>query len=177
MSGYQLITAAELKAVSTEGAPLCLVDVRTSAEFSGEQISQSQCWPLQDIEMGVEMTLPNSDPVYLVCASGIRSKMAAEVLQNKIANPLYVISDGIAGCESAGFAIEKNGGVISLERQVRIAAGLFVLVGVLLGMLVNPSFYTLSAFVGAGLIFAGISNTCAMGLLLAKMPWNQAKGT
>lgn len=63
--------------------------------------------------------------------------------------------------------------MISLERQVRIAAGSLVLVGVLLGALVNPAGYYLSGFVGAGLTFAGITDTCAMGMLLAKMPWNQ----
>jgi hypothetical protein len=63
--------------------------------------------------------------------------------------------------------------VISLERQVRIAAGLLVLAGVVLGTWVHPAFYGLSAFVGAGLTFAGITDWCGMGLLLARMPWNQ----
>ena len=65
--------------------------------------------------------------------------------------------------------------VISLERQVRIAAGLLVLVAVTLGWLVHPAFLGLAAFVGAGLVFAGVTDTCGMGLLLARMPWNRVK--
>jgi hypothetical protein len=63
--------------------------------------------------------------------------------------------------------------VISLERQIRITAGSLVLLGALLGWFLHPACVSLSAFVGAGLIFAGITNTCGMGLLLARMPWNQ----
>ncbi len=64
---------------------------------------------------------------------------------------------------------------ISLERQVRIAAGLLVLLGALLGWLVHPAFIGLSAFIGAGLLFSGITDTCGMGMILARMPWNQCK--
>ena len=64
---------------------------------------------------------------------------------------------------------------MSLERQVRIAAGFLVLTGVILGFTVHPGFFGLSGFVGAGLMFAGITDTCAMGMLIAKMPWNQVK--
>jgi rhodanese-related sulfurtransferase len=66
--------------------------------------------------------------------------------------------------------------VISLERQVRIAAGSLVLIGVLLAYFVHPGFIALSAFVGAGLVFAGVTDWCGMGLLLAKLPWNQKPG-
>jgi predicted branched-subunit amino acid permease len=65
--------------------------------------------------------------------------------------------------------------IISLERQVRIVAGSLVLIGVLLGWFVHRGFFGLSAFVGAGLVFAGITDFCGMGLLLAKLPWNKRK--
>ena len=92
------------------------------------------------------------------------------------ANNAVVVEGGTTAWAAAGLPCESTGGrVISLERQVRIAAGALVLVGVLLGWFVHPYFVWLSAFVGGGLIFAGITDTCAMGMLLAKMPWNQAK--
>jgi hypothetical protein len=76
----------------------------------------------------------------------------------------------------AGFDIEGRGkGVISFERQVRIGAGFLVLCGTLLGVFVHPALLAVPGLVGAGLIFAGISDICGMGMLLAKMPWNQAK--
>jgi hypothetical protein len=72
-----------------------------------------------------------------------------------------------------GLPVVRGKKAISLERQVRIAAGLLVLLGALLGWLVHPALVGLSAFVGAGLVFAGVTDTCGMGLLLARMPWNQ----
>ena len=75
----------------------------------------------------------------------------------------------------AGLPVVRGKKAISLERQVRIAAGSLVLLGVLLGWLVHPAFIGLSAFVGAGLVFAGVTDTCGMGMMLARMPWNQVK--
>jgi hypothetical protein len=66
---------------------------------------------------------------------------------------------------------------MSLERQVRIAAGSLVLLGVALGAFVSQWLYGLSAFVGAGLVFAGLTDTCGMGMLLARMPWNRRGAT
>ena len=84
------------------------------------------------------------------------------------------VEGGTTAWEKVGLPVVRGATrVISLERQVRIAAGSLVLLGVLLGWLVHPTFFALSAFVGAGLVFAGITDWCGMGMLLAKMPWNQ----
>jgi hypothetical protein len=81
---------------------------------------------------------------------------------------------GIPSWKNAGYGIEKSQNApISLFRQVQIVAGSLVVVGTVLGALVSPVFLLLSGFVGAGLVFAGITNTCAMGMLLAKLPYNQ----
>jgi rhodanese-related sulfurtransferase len=85
------------------------------------------------------------------------------------------IEGGTLACIECGLPVIRGKKAITLERQVRIAAGSLVLLGVLLGWLVHPVLVTLSAFVGAGLVFAGITDTCGMGLLLARMPWNQVK--
>ena len=79
-------------------------------------------------------------------------------------------------CEQAGLPMVRGRRAVSLERQVRIVAGLMVLVGAVLGFFVHPYWIALSAFVGAGLVFAGVTDTCGMGLMLAKMPWNQVSG-
>jgi hypothetical protein len=76
-------------------------------------------------------------------------------------------------CQTVGLPLAQGKKAISLERQVRIAAGSLVLLGLVLGWLVHPYFLGLSAFVGAGLFFAGVTDTCGMGMLLARMPWNQ----
>ena len=74
---------------------------------------------------------------------------------------------------AAGLPVVRGKATMSLERQVRIAAGLLVLVGVTLGFTVHPYWFGLSGFVGAGLAFAGITDTCMMGMMLAKLPWNR----
>jgi hypothetical protein len=76
-------------------------------------------------------------------------------------------------CVDAGLPVFRGKKAVSLERQVRIAAGSLVLLGSALGCFVDPAFIGLSAFIGAGLIFAGITDTCGMGIILARMPWNQ----
>jgi len=78
-------------------------------------------------------------------------------------------------CVEAGLPVVRGKKAISLERQVRIAAGSLVLLGAVLGSFVHPAFIGLSAFVGAGLAFSGITDTCGMGMILARMPWNQVK--
>ena len=84
-----------------------------------------------------------------------------------------IVEGGIGALDNAGASLQKGQGTImSLERQVRIAAGSLVVIGVALGTLVNPWFYGLSGFVGAGLVFAGVTDTCGMGMMLARMPWN-----
>jgi len=87
------------------------------------------------------------------------------------------VEGGTDAWQRAGLPVVRGQDkVISLERQVRIAAGLLVLIGIAMGWLVHPVFLGLSAFVGAGLTFAGITDWCGMGMLLAKMPWNQRGG-
>jgi rhodanese-related sulfurtransferase len=83
------------------------------------------------------------------------------------------IEGGTLAWEEAGLPVVRGQKMMSLERQVRIAAGALVLIGVILGWLVDPTFAGLAAFVGAGLVFAGLTDTCGMGMLLARMPWNR----
>ncbi len=87
------------------------------------------------------------------------------------------VDGGTSAWEAAGLPVVRGKKAMSLERQVRIAAGFLVFLGAALGYFVNPAWIGLSAFVGAGLMFAGITDTCAMGMMIAKMPWNQVKGT
>lgn len=155
---------------------LVTIDLRTAAEVDSEYYSGCIDLPLQQLTAASlqQATACGEDtPIYLLCGSGMRAQKAAELLAGEIANPLFIISGGINALKAAGAPIEKGtGSVISLERQVRIAAGSLVLVGALIGTLITPLGYGLSAFVGAGLVFAGITDTCAMGLLIARMPWN-----
>lgn len=84
------------------------------------------------------------------------------------------VDGGTSAWQSAGLPVVEGKNVISLERQVRIAAGSLVVIGVAVGQFVHPSGFGLSAFIGAGLVFAGLTDTCGMGILIARMPWNRA---
>ena len=83
------------------------------------------------------------------------------------------VERGTQAWQEAGLPVVRGKKILSLERQVRIAAGILVLIGAMLGWIIHPAFTGMSAFVGAGLVFSGITDSCAMGMLLAKMPWNQ----
>jgi 3-mercaptopyruvate sulfurtransferase SseA len=137
-------------------------------------VPQARSVPLDELKPG-SLSLPKDQPVYLLCRSGQRATKAAEKLaQAGFAQPI-VIAGGTLAWIDANLPVTRGAAkVISLERQVRIAAGAIVFTGVLLAQFVNLHFIWLSGFVGAGLIFAGVTDFCGMGLLLAKMPWNKA---
>jgi rhodanese-related sulfurtransferase len=110
----------------------------------------------------------------LICKSGGRGKQACDKLIAAGHSNVINVEGGTTAWEQAGLPIVRGKKAMSLERQVRIAAGSLVVLGVLLSFL-NPYFIGLSAFVGAGLVFAGVTDTCGMGILISKMPWNQIR--
>ena len=152
------------------------LDVRTPAEFTRVHAVGASSLPLDQLDPTVLASkgLSGSEPIYVICHSGSRSVKACEAFLAAGFESVFSIEGGTAAWETAGLPVERSkGGTISIERQVRIAAGLLVLLGALLALLVHPSIVLLCAFVGAGLIFAGITDSCAMGLLLMKLPWNR----
>ena len=162
-----------------EGKPFRLIDVRTPAEFAAVHAAGATLVPLDvlsaDAVSGVGGDARASDePIYLICASGARATKAVEKLAASGLTNLFCVAGGTSAWERAGLPVVRGTArVISLERQVRIAAGSLVLSGLLLGWLVHPALLGLVAFVGAGLIFAGVTDFCGMGMLLARMPWNR----
>lgn len=149
-----------------------LVDVRTPGEHRGEKIPNSLNLPLDELA-GQVRSLENHSDIVLVCASGTRAKKAREIL-SKENIPACVLEDGIRGWKDAGLPTKvSRTKVISIERQVRIVAGSLAAAGGILALLVNPYWALLSTFVGCGLVFAGVTDTCGMALLLAKLPFNR----
>jgi rhodanese-related sulfurtransferase len=170
------IAPSELQAHLTSRADLPVLDVRTPGEFSSVHVPQARNVPLDTLDPQALYTagvLAKGQPVYILCQSGGRATRAAEKFASQGFEDAVVVEGGTAAWIDAKLPVTRGSGVIGLERQVRIVAGSFVLLGVILSYFVHPYFIGLSAFVGAGLIFAGISDWCGMGLLLAKAPWNQ----
>lgn len=121
--------------------------------------------------------LQTGHPTVLVCQSGKRASMTRDLLAGQVED-LYILAGGTDAWKSAGLPlVASTRSRWALERQVRLGAGLLVLSGTVLGYLVNPAWYLLAAFVGCGLIFAGTTNFCAMGHLLALLPWNRRGST
>jgi len=160
------------------GKSIELIDVRTPVEFQELHVQLARNVPLDRLDPQAIQAerLGNADqPLYVVCRSGSRGKQACEKLLAAGLVNVVNVEGGTLACEAAGLPVVRGRKAISLERQVRIAAGLLVVAGSALGFWVHPYMIGLAAFVGAGLVFAGITDTCGMGLLLARMPWNQVQ--
>jgi rhodanese-related sulfurtransferase len=168
------VVAAEVAAVISSGKGT-LVDVRTPAEFQ-EVHAQGALLVSLDIldRAAVEAARGNHPgPVYLLCASGIRATKAADKLRQAGFTEVEVVEGGTNAWVKAGLPVVRGRKTISIERQVRIGAGSLVLIGTGLGWFVHPAFFLLAAFVGAGLVFAGVTDLCGMAIVLAKAPWNR----
>ena len=150
-----------------------LVDVREPSEHAGERILGARLVPLSSFNPAQVPQEPNKK-VVLHCLTGTRSAQAGRKLLAAGFAQVYNLKGGLQAWKGAGYAVEYNPNApISLLRQVQIVAGTLVLLGAVLGAAVSPWFLLLSGFVGAGLMFAGITNTCGMAMLLAKLPYNR----
>jgi rhodanese-related sulfurtransferase len=171
----QTISPRELLRLKEAGQPIELIDVRTPLEYREVHVDCACNIPLDTLDPPKVMLNRHSTsetPIYVICRSGGRATQACEMFITDGFPNVVNVEGGTLACIEAGLPVVRGKKVFSLERQVRIAAGLLVLVGIATGWLVHPAFYGLSAFVGAGLIFAGITDTCPMGLLIARLPWN-----
>jgi glyoxylase-like metal-dependent hydrolase (beta-lactamase superfamily II)/rhodanese-related sulfurtransferase len=156
---------------------LRILDVRTEGEFAALRIGNSFNVPLDRLDpVSMKATIDPTSEIYCVCQTGTRSQLAAELLRRAGFERVVHVDGGTNAWVAAGLPVERlTRNVVSMERQVRIAAGALILLGVLIGALVHPAGYAFAGLVGVGLIFAGLSNFCGMSLLLAKMPWNRAR--
>jgi len=150
-----------------------LIDIRDSDEYVREHIPGSRLVPLSSF---AEADFPQEHDKIAVfhCNTGNRTCQAAPQILGAGFQDVYHLDGGLKAWKAAGLPIDLNlKAPISIMRQVQITAGSMVVLGIVLALLVSPWFMALSAFVGAGLVFAGVSNTCAMASMLGMMPWNR----
>lgn len=155
-----------------------LIDVRTPLEYQEVHADIARNIPLDSLDPQSVMEQQNGsaqEPIYVICKAGTRGAKAQQKFIAAGYENVFNVEGGTEAWEDAGLPVIRGKKSVSLERQVRIAAGFIVLIGALLGIFVHQYFAGISAFVGAGLMFAGITNSCAMGMLISKMPWNQCK--
>lgn len=170
------VSPAEAHELMKNGSTL--IDIREPAEFLREHVPGAISFPLSDILLGKKIKdLPVNHPVIFHCLAGSRTAQNEDALV-RTADPATVLllSGGINAWKSANFpTIEDKKYPLPIMRQVQIVAGILILAGVLMGYAIDESFFLLSGFVGAGLLFAGVSGWCGMAVLLSKMPWNKLK--
>ena len=169
-----LLAPADLTRLLRERPETRLLDVRTPGEFDAEHIAGAYNVPLDTLgEHGPEIRAGVAEPVVLVCRSGQRARKTEESLKAAGMSNLHVLDGGMTAWVGAGQPVRRGAPRMSLERQVRIAAGALAATGGFLALFVNPLFAALPAFVGSGLVFAGVTDTCAMGMMIAKLPYNR----
>ena len=163
-----------------ENNSIRVIDVRTPREFSNLHIQNAENIPLDRLDATSLASSPGKDGLlYFICQSGGRSKKACDSMLAAGFKKAINVDGGTVACEAAGLPVVRGRKAISLERQVRITAGSLVFAGVLLSAFsgidqIKLAGLCLAGFIGAGLVFAGITDTCGMGMVIAKMPWNQS---
>ncbi len=166
------LSPAEVHARLSAGRAV-LVDIREADEFARVRIRGAQLQPLSQWEKA-HLTIDPAADVIFTCRSGARTGGACDRLAARVAGDAYVLDGGINAWQSAGLPVENDANApLEIMRQVQIAAGSLVLLGVALGFLVSPAWFGLAGFVGAGLSFAGVSGFCGMARLLMLAPWNR----
>ncbi len=151
-----------------------IVDIREADEFARSHIAGSISRPLSQLE-GAHLKLSAGKDVVFTCGSGMRTNANCQRLADAVEGPAFVLQGGLAGWSAAGLPLEVNEAApMPIMRQVQITAGALVLSGEVMGLLVHPAFHALSAAVGAGLLWSGLSGSCMMANMLSRAPWNRA---
>ncbi|MBM3580045.1 MAG: rhodanese-like domain-containing protein [Alphaproteobacteria bacterium] len=184
MKNYQTVTPEKLRDFDSKNS--VIIDVRSKVEHEGKRLRCSHIHaPLDQLDPQNLMQkhgLNEDAEIYFLCRSGGRARQAADRFFNAGFTNLKIIEGGLSACESCGEAVEgyetnscsvKKNCPISLERQVRIAAGALTFFGTVCAIIFHPIFLTVPLFVGGGLVFAGVTDRCGMALLLLRAPWNK----
>ena len=172
------IQPLELQRLLAEGHPAQLVDVRTPGEFDTAHVPGAKLIPLGDLDPAAFRRERGAEgiPVYVLCQSGGRARQAIEKLEQAGLHGCVLVEGGTQGWMDAGLPVTRGKSkVLPLMRQVQIIVGFISALGAVLALTINPLFAILPVLIGSGLMFAGVTGTCGMALLLAKMPWNQAQ--
>lgn len=175
------ISATDFSALLSRGTPICVLDVRTPAEFAECHVSCAKLAPLDalDPKKAADALKPEpGTPIYLLCKSGGRATKAAEQFIAAGIPNVCVVTGGTEACVAANAPVTRGGkATIPLDGQVRIAIGVCILLFWLLGRYVWYGFAYLLLAMAAALIVSGLTGFCGMAILLGKAPWNRNKDT
>ena len=150
-----------------------LIDVRTPAEFGSVHAEGAVNHPMESLDVE-RLRFGKEDEIQVICQSGGRSMKVCQKLEAAGYSNVVNVEGGTSAWQASELPVVEGKKMMSLERQVRIAAGSLIVIGAAIGQFVHPGGFGLSAFVGAGLVFAGVTDTCGMGMMIARMPWNRS---
>lgn len=172
------VLPSQLHAQMEQGGKVHLIDVRSPAEYREEHVVGAVSMPVDNLNAEhVKSRLGHAsgvvEPLYLICASGLRATLAARKLQSQGLANLVLVEGGTQAWSRQQLPVRRMAKVMSLERQTQIALGLFILLMLTKGALLHPLFYLLVGVIGIGLVFAGMTGSCRLSALMAKMPWNR----
>ncbi|MCC5797592.1 MAG: rhodanese-like domain-containing protein [Methylophaga sp.] len=174
MMSVEKITAERFTQLQ-QAEDLCLLDVRSAAEVRNDALPGIIEVPVDQLDAekfrAILQERNHSGPVYLICQSGRRAELAASKLAKVIDNPLLIVEGGMTAIRQK--KKPTTGTMISLERQVRIAVGILIILTVLAGFIVSPVWFGVTGLMGLGLLYAGITDNCMLGMIMAKAPWNR----
>ena len=156
---------------SSEHVPL--IDVRTPAEYGSVHAKGAVNHPMESLNVD-RLPFGKEDEIQVICQSGGRSMKVCQKLEDAGYSNVVNVEGGTSAWQASELPVVEGKKMMSLERQVRIAAGSLIVIGAAIGQFVHPGGFGLSAFVGAGLVFAGVTDTCGMGMMIARMPWNRS---
>lgn len=168
------ISPAELKQMLEEHPDLRIVDVRSGAEYEAMHIKGTYNLPLTDLPDVAPQVASLDAPLVLVCQSGVRAAQAEQVLAKHGCTRVKILDGGVNAWAKAGYEVNRGRQVWALERQVRFVAGLIVATAILASIWV-PWTKWIAGAIGFGLVFAAVTNTCAMGSLLMRLPFNKGQ--
>ena len=150
-----------------------LIDVRTPAEFGSVHAEGAVNHPMESLDVE-RLRFGKEDEIQVICQSGGRSMKVCQKLEAAGYSNVVNVEGGTSAWQASGLPVVEGKKMISLERQVRIAAGSLIVIGAAIGQFVHPGGFGLSAFVGAGLVFAGVTDTCGRVMMIARMPWTRS---
>ena len=171
------MNALQVNTLLSEDPSVRLLDVRTPAEFENGHIDGAYNVPLDQLNEHARDVRAASGPVVLICQSGNRAQRAEALLRGAGMANVHVLDGGMHEWTARQLPIRRVRARMSLERQVRIAAGAIVAIGAIAALTVSPLAAIVPLLVGSGLVIAGLSDTCAMGMLLARLPYNRGAAT
>ncbi len=165
----------ELRRAQQPGNRVRVLDVRTVSEFENAHIAGAYNVPLDQLnEHAAELRHASEGLVVLVCQSGQRAQKAEALLRDAGMPSARVLEGGMRAWLDERLPTTRVRARVSLERQVRMVAGALVAFGSLAALAISSLWAAVPAAIGLGLVFAGITDTCAMGMLLAKLPYNRS---